>query len=69
MAGRLTLDQLVHYLGISATAARHTLDVKIGVRIPNPQQKDTVFDGIFVCLVEMNHTYHAVLAKIALDGT
>jgi hypothetical protein len=43
MAGRLTLDQLVHYLGIGATAAHHTLDVRIGVRIPNPQLENTVF--------------------------
>ena len=37
MAGRLTLDQLAIILGIGATAARHALDVEIGVRIPDPQ--------------------------------
>jgi hypothetical protein len=39
MAGRLTLDQPVIRLGIGATAARHALDVEIGVRIPDPQHK------------------------------
>ena len=38
MAGRLTLDQSILTLGIGATAARHALDVEIGVRIPDPQQ-------------------------------
>jgi hypothetical protein len=37
MAGQLTLDQLAIILGIGATAARHALDVEIGVRIPDPQ--------------------------------
>jgi hypothetical protein len=37
MAGWLTLDQLAIKLGIGATAARHALDVEIGVRIPDPQ--------------------------------
>jgi hypothetical protein len=39
MAGRLTLDQPAIILGIGATAARHALDVEIGVRIPDPQPK------------------------------
>ena len=39
MAGQLTLDQLAVILGIGATAARHALDVEIGVRIPDPQLK------------------------------
>ena len=37
LAGWLTLDQLAIKLGIGATAARHALDVEIGVRIPDPQ--------------------------------
>lgn len=41
MAGRLTLDQLASKLGIGATAARHALDVEIGVRIPDPQLEMT----------------------------
>jgi hypothetical protein len=40
MAGQLPQDQLAIILGIGATAARHALDVEIGVRIPDPQLRN-----------------------------
>ena len=47
MVGRLTLDQLEIILGIGATAARHALDVEIGVRIPDPQLMKIPERGFF----------------------
>lgn len=43
------LDQLAIILGIGATAARHALDVEIGVRIPDPQLNPR--KGIFLFLL------------------
>ena len=42
-------------LGIGATAARHALDVEIGVRIPDPQlEEGPPFRRIFLFLLMMN---------------
>lgn len=39
-------------LGIGATAARHALDVKIEVRILDPQQRRLLFRSLLLCIFE-----------------
>ena len=56
MAGRLTLDELAIILGIGATAARHALDVEIGVRIPDPQPEKCLEKKTQGTLILKSHT-------------